>query len=77
MSIEVFIAAFRLTAQALQDVLCELLLKLRLDLAVAIETRQIAGKTVHKIGAGALMACLSDGIDTKLPPGHSHNNRSG
>jgi len=46
-----------------QDVLYELLLKLGLDLAVPIETRQIAGKTVHNIGAGALMACLSDGID--------------
>ena len=46
-----------------QDVLYELLLKLRLDLAVPIETRQIAGKTVHNIGAGALMVCLSDGID--------------
>lgn len=46
-----------------QDLLYELLLKLGLDLAVPIETRQIAGKTVHNIGAGALMACLSDGID--------------
>ena len=46
-----------------QDVLYELLLKLGLELAVPIETRQIAGKTVHNIGAGALMACLSDGID--------------
>ena len=46
-----------------QDVLYELLLKLGLDLAVPIETRQIVGKTVHNIGAGALMVCLSDGID--------------
>jgi adenine-specific DNA-methyltransferase len=46
-----------------QDVLSELLLKLGLDLAVPMESRQIAGKTVHSIGAGALMACLSDGID--------------
>ncbi len=46
-----------------QDLLYELLLKLGLDLAVPIETRQIAGKTVHNIGAGALMVCLSDGID--------------
>jgi adenine-specific DNA-methyltransferase len=45
-----------------QDVLYELLLKLGLDLAVPMESRQIAGKTVHSIGAGALMACLSDGI---------------
>ncbi len=46
-----------------QDVLYELLLKLGLDLAVPIERREIAGKTVHNIGAGALMVCLSDGID--------------
>ncbi len=46
-----------------QDVLYELLVKLGLDLAVPMESRQIAGKTVHSIGAGALMACLSDGID--------------
>jgi adenine-specific DNA-methyltransferase len=45
-----------------QDVLYELLLKLGLDLAVPMESRQIAGKTVHCIGAGALFACLSDGI---------------
>ena len=42
-----------------QDVLYELLLKLGLDLCVPIEQRQIAGKTVHSIGAGALMACLN------------------
>jgi adenine-specific DNA-methyltransferase len=46
-----------------QDVLYELLIKLGLDLAVPMESRQIAGKTVHSIGAGALMACLSDAID--------------
>ncbi len=45
-----------------QDVLYELLLKLGLDLAVPMESRQIAGKTVHNIGAGVLFACLSDGI---------------
>ena len=44
------------------DVLYELLLKLGLDLAVPMESRQIAGKTVHNIGAGVLFACLSDGI---------------
>jgi adenine-specific DNA-methyltransferase len=49
-----------------QDVLYELLLKLGLDLAVPMESRQIAGKTVHSIGAGALMACLSDGIGRDL-----------
>ncbi len=44
------------------DVLTELLLKLGLDLCVPIEKKQIAGKAVHSIGAGALIACLSDGI---------------
>ena len=52
-----------------QDVLFELLLKLGLDLAVPMESRQIAGKTVHNIGAGTLFVCLSDGItrDTAEP----------
>lgn len=40
------------------DVLYELLLKLGLDLCVPIEVRAIAGKTVHNIGAGVLLACL-------------------
>jgi len=44
------------------DVLTELLLKLGLDLCVPIEKRDIAGKTVHSIGAGALVVCLSDGL---------------
>ncbi|OJH54192.1 adenine methyltransferase [Agrobacterium pusense] len=45
-----------------QDILYELLLKLGLDLCVPIETQQIAGKTVHAIGGGALMVCLADGL---------------
>ncbi len=45
-----------------QDVLTELLLKLGLDLCVPIEQRQIAGKTVHAIGGGVLMACLAPRI---------------
>lgn len=45
-----------------QDVLSELLLKLGLDLCVPIEQRQIAGKTVHAIGGGVLMACLDPRI---------------
>ena len=45
------------------DVLTELLLKLGLDLCVAIEKREITGKAVHSIGAGALMVCLADGIN--------------
>ena len=45
-----------------QDVLTELLLKLGLDLCVRIEQRKIAGKTVHSIGGGVLIACL----DTRI-----------
>ncbi len=44
------------------DVLYELLLKYGLDLAVPIEERQIAGKTVFIIGAGALIVCLADNV---------------
>lgn len=52
-----------------QDVLTELLLKLGLDLCVPIEQHQIAGKTVHAIGGGVLMACLDPriGKDTAEP----------
>lgn len=49
-----------------RDVLYELLLKLGLDLAEPIESRQIAGKTVYSVGAGALLACLSDGITREV-----------
>tara|TARA_E500000318_G_scaffold92759_2_gene91600 strand:- start:5783 stop:7708 length:1926 start_codon:yes stop_codon:yes gene_type:complete len=45
-----------------QDILYELLLKRGLDLCVPIETKEIAGKTVHSIGAGTLFACLSESI---------------
>jgi adenine-specific DNA-methyltransferase len=45
-----------------QDILFELLLKLGLDLTVPIEQKSIAGKTVHSIGAGTLMVCLSQKI---------------
>lgn len=45
-----------------QDVLFELLIKLGLDLTVPIVSRAIAGKTVHSIGAGALMVSLADGL---------------
>jgi len=44
------------------DILYELLLKLGLDLCVPIETRMIAGKSVHAVGAGRLMACLDERI---------------
>lgn len=46
-----------------QDILYELLLKLGLDLTVPIEQKTIAGKTVHSIGAGALLVCLSETVD--------------
>lgn len=46
-----------------QDILYELLLKLGLDLTVPIEQKAIAGRTVHSIGAGALLVCLSETID--------------
>ncbi|MES2001893.1 MAG: site-specific DNA-methyltransferase [Pseudomonadota bacterium] len=45
-----------------QDVLYELLLKLGLDLCVPIEKKDIAGKSVHSIGGGALIVCLADGL---------------
>lgn len=48
-----------------QDILFELLLKLGLDLTVPIETKQIAGKSVHSIGAGVLLACLDKKIGAK------------
>ncbi len=44
------------------DILYELLLKLGLDLCVPIETRTIAGKSVHSIGAGTLISCLDKKI---------------
>ncbi len=42
------------------DVLYEMLLKLGLDLCVPIEKRTIAGKDVHAIGGGVLLACLAE-----------------
>ncbi|MFG1186291.1 site-specific DNA-methyltransferase [Xanthobacter aminoxidans] len=45
-----------------QDVLYELLLKLGLDLCVPIETKTMAGKMVHSIGGGTLIASLADGL---------------
>lgn len=40
------------------DILYEVLLKRGLDLCVPIETKAIAGKTIHSVGAGSLIACL-------------------
>ncbi len=45
-----------------QDLLYELLLKLGLDLCTAIQQRVIAGKAVHAVGAGVLLACLAESI---------------
>ena len=45
-----------------QDILTEVLLKHGLDLCVPIETRIIAAKSVHSIGAGTLIACLDEVI---------------
>ncbi len=47
-----------------QDILYELLLKLGLDLCVPIETRTIAGKSVHAVGAGTLITCLDEAISS-------------
>lgn len=44
------------------DILYELLLKLGLNLCVPIEKRKIAGKEVHAIGGGVLLACLAEKI---------------
>jgi adenine-specific DNA-methyltransferase len=44
------------------DILYELLLKRGLDLCVSIEKRSIAGKEVHAIGGGVLLACLAEEI---------------
>jgi adenine-specific DNA-methyltransferase len=45
------------------DILYELLLKRGLDLCVPIEKRVIAGKDVHAIGGGVLIACLARTIE--------------
>ena len=47
------------------DVLYELLLKLGLDLCVPIEQHTIAGREVHAVGGGVLMACLAEQITAK------------
>lgn len=44
------------------DVLYELLLKLGLDLCVSMEHKSLAGKHVHSVGGGVLMACLVTAI---------------
>ncbi|WP_211231687.1 site-specific DNA-methyltransferase [Ottowia thiooxydans] len=44
------------------DVLYEVLIKLGLDLCTDADLREIAGKPVHSIGGGTLMACLHEHI---------------
>ena len=48
------------------DILTELLLKLGLDLCVPTERKAIAGKMIHSIGAGALIVCLSEGLNREV-----------
>lgn len=54
------------------DILYELLLKLGLDLCVPIETRTIAGKSVHSVGAGTLIASIDEKIDVSEVEGLAH-----
>ena len=49
--------------RSVNDVLFEILLKLGLDLCVPIETRGIAGKTVHSVGGGVLLTCLDEHVN--------------
>jgi adenine-specific DNA-methyltransferase len=44
------------------DLLCEVLLKLGLDLNAPIEQRILAGKVVYRAGNGELIACLDVAI---------------
>ena len=46
-----------------EDILYELLVKLGLDLTIAIEHRILAKKTIYSVGAGTLIACLAESID--------------
>jgi len=45
-----------------QDILFEILLKLGLDLTVPMEQKTIAGKAVHSVGAGTMLACMAKKI---------------
>ena len=45
------------------DVLYEVLIKLGLDLVVPIVKRAVAGKDIHSVGGGVLMACLAMHIE--------------
>lgn len=49
-----------------QDILFELLIKLGLDLCVPMQTRNIAGKAVHAVAGGVLMACLDTQVQANV-----------
>ena len=51
------------------DLLYELLLKYGLDLTVSIEEREVAGKAIHVVGAGALVVCLIDQVGLDVVKG--------
>ena len=51
------------------DVLYELLLKYGLDVAIPIESREMAGRRVNVIGAGALVVCLANDITLDVVSG--------
>jgi adenine-specific DNA-methyltransferase len=53
------------TERTEQDILFELLLKLGLGLTTPVEMRAFAGKSVHSVGAGTLMACLAPRIPSE------------
>ena len=46
-----------------QDILYELLLKRGFDLCAPVETRELAGRQVHAVAEGELLACLSERIE--------------
>lgn len=50
------------TGRTEQDIFFELLLKLGLDLTIPIEQKALGGKTVHSVGAGTLLVCLTEKI---------------
>ena len=51
------------------DIVFEILLKTGLDLSLAINEHEIAGRGVYEMGAGALMVCLAKTIDLDLVEG--------
>jgi adenine-specific DNA-methyltransferase len=48
-----------------EDILTELLLKLGIELTVQMESKTIAKKQVHSVGAGTLIVCLEKSITKK------------